>query len=532
MTDITSSTITPSGAVVSITAGSLAINTDLLRVLGFIGDGNSHPLSSVQPSYTLAQWQVIFPPNSTTGSAGARALSDEIDGLAIQRVLDLGVAAGLGAVVQLPVCNARSTYAFVTNGTLPVGIIGSGVAGATVSFVGSNTDGWSHGQTTAGGTLSLQNVTFLADYTSGVAVRVASQVSPSLVMDHVHLTNFIGGCIVGKNITGSRFYDVDMLNGNGVSGTPGSFDAVILTESQGSFQNLWSDCQISGYNHAFSISETTNAGYEGQFWFRCQINQCNHCLSVTSTESSSYSAPQFSFENCEWECYNSWFNITGISDFTVRDGFGLSLGGVGGFNYVNINAVQVFRWENNDVIGFNSPSYFLYMKSVVGAKVRENSFSYNGAGTVTGGIYIDSGVGSLVEEQNEFPIWPTSPAPPKIAGVTLGSICRTLSALAGGLYTEGGNLVFAGSTAGSTDANGQIAISFPTRPDGSAFYSSVYTIIVSNGDSLNGPNDVVGVVIASTTMTNFKVQWSLASSGAPIPSGQPRRTNWIAYGGG
>lgn len=55
------------------------INPTNPKVLGAIGDGNSHPLSTVYSSLTAAQ--AVFP--------RATSLSEEIDGHAIQRLLDL-----------------------------------------------------------------------------------------------------------------------------------------------------------------------------------------------------------------------------------------------------------------------------------------------------------------------------------------------------------------------------------------------------------------------------------------------------------
>jgi hypothetical protein len=62
-----------------------------IKDYGAIGDGNSHPISSIatfnaQPTtgWTLDQWQAIFP--------FATALSNEIDGLAIQAAVNTGKA--------------------------------------------------------------------------------------------------------------------------------------------------------------------------------------------------------------------------------------------------------------------------------------------------------------------------------------------------------------------------------------------------------------------------------------------------------
>ncbi len=65
--------------------GNTGRDEDRLRFYGFVGDGNSRPLSAVgfcagqnTAGWSLGQWQSIF--------YFAASLSDEIDGLAIQLV--------------------------------------------------------------------------------------------------------------------------------------------------------------------------------------------------------------------------------------------------------------------------------------------------------------------------------------------------------------------------------------------------------------------------------------------------------------
>ncbi|QEN90800.1 hypothetical protein FZC33_32885 [Labrys sp. KNU-23] len=68
------------------------IDEHVLRSYGFRGDGGSHPLSSVTnlngrntAGWSLAQWQAILP--------AARALSDEIDGAAINSLIQMNSGA-------------------------------------------------------------------------------------------------------------------------------------------------------------------------------------------------------------------------------------------------------------------------------------------------------------------------------------------------------------------------------------------------------------------------------------------------------
>ena len=86
---------------------------------GFVGDGNPHPLSSVllfdgrvTAGYTLAQWQALVP---QVGS-----LSDEIDGIAMQAVLNAQTSI-IGARIDLPPnVLARVSRTIVSPGSLAV----------------------------------------------------------------------------------------------------------------------------------------------------------------------------------------------------------------------------------------------------------------------------------------------------------------------------------------------------------------------------------------------------------------------------
>jgi hypothetical protein len=107
--------------------------------LGYIGDGQRHPLSSITycqgPStagWTLAQWKALFPK--------AFSLNDEIDGLAVQRFWDLRPKGGR---LRLPDGFGYSSYEIQTGGAQCVSYSGTHRDTCGLIFVNSLASGGS-----------------------------------------------------------------------------------------------------------------------------------------------------------------------------------------------------------------------------------------------------------------------------------------------------------------------------------------------------------------------------------------------------
>jgi len=124
------------------TAAGLADDRFPVRRQGYIGDGRSHPLGSVETvagattkGWTLDQWRTLFP--------RAAALNEEIDRHAIQRYCDLHPEA---LALDLPPGIALLDRGIVTGGAQTIRIRGAGRDLTEIWF--SEPDGtlWTHGR--------------------------------------------------------------------------------------------------------------------------------------------------------------------------------------------------------------------------------------------------------------------------------------------------------------------------------------------------------------------------------------------------
>jgi len=148
MANISADTATSTGAPGYITMEQVVADEFKLRAYGFIGDGNSHPLSSVDSigstnttGWTLTQWQTKFP--------FATALSNEIDGLAVQAVIN-SVPSAQSYQIIFPAGTWNSSLTISTGGgNDPQGNVrikgaGQGVTIMNVVADSADVNGWQH----------------------------------------------------------------------------------------------------------------------------------------------------------------------------------------------------------------------------------------------------------------------------------------------------------------------------------------------------------------------------------------------------
>ncbi|MRI57825.1 hypothetical protein D8770_28605, partial [Methylobacterium sp. DB1607] len=148
-----------------------------LRALGFVGDGQSHPLSQRfgTGSAGLAAAKAVFP--------RAVSLTEEIDGHAIQRRIDLAVAGGYASCTVLP-RGAKALTSFPIDSTSASAVHVSSPGPASLKCVGTATGCWVHGTESApaSGAFTWR----------GVDLDTSSSVATTL------LTTFFGVAGVGR----------------------------------------------------------------------------------------------------------------------------------------------------------------------------------------------------------------------------------------------------------------------------------------------------------------------------------------------
>lgn len=197
----------------SVKASVDDVSLSQLRWLGFVADGNSHPLSSVTAcagqntaGWSLGQWQTIFP--------FVKALTAQIDRCAIQHIFDLSPA---GAYLHLPVCYPQMDAPITTGGNQQVKVRGAGMLGTVFTALTPGADFWQHGVVApANFTLEFDdfgvNVFPGAGFSQGdtsaamggaFANIVSGNAVPSLLWRGLRTVGFANVC-KGKDITGSK----------------------------------------------------------------------------------------------------------------------------------------------------------------------------------------------------------------------------------------------------------------------------------------------------------------------------------------
>ena len=198
--DATATTVKPVGVPGSVTAGTMVVDAHLLRAFGYIGDGNPHPASALFG--TLAAAQAAYP--------SAQALTDEIDGLAIQAAI---TAAGSRALVLSfpPGSSGRLTRA-ITSGAGAIHVLGNK---STLLSTTAGQNGWNHGvgQNVFDAYLSIEKLTLECTGVGGVALNTSfSPISGDFRLRDVTITgsgdrnaNYWTQAVVGVNASLTDF---------------------------------------------------------------------------------------------------------------------------------------------------------------------------------------------------------------------------------------------------------------------------------------------------------------------------------------
>lgn len=507
-----------------------------LKRLGYIGDGNSHDLASVAPGRTLEQWQAIFPPNAISGSLGAVALTDQIDGLAVQRAIDIQYDSGVGEIaITLPPGVGFLTRPIRTNGPTPLSLNapgGNGTACLTLLFANATDSAWEHGQITPGGPFAMEGVT-LKGASSAYAIKITSNSDFSFFLRNNYITGF-NGAVDGMNCRSS------LATGNVIStfGAPGprTKDGYRLRQTQPCFQIYIADKQHFGFDAAVRVVNTSAPGIEGVHVVGVQINECNHPFILENTVMSGgipYDAPDFKLIDCEIETFQSVLGLWGYCQgvdicgnyiITLGSGLvdkGLHLNGSKRVkvkdNKVNIIANRFTRlldFENtvscemtgNDIVDVIIPgktytSAFLWLTGTnTGFREYDTTLDAS-SGLSVGGAQ----AGLAIEMVARFAV-----TPPQGIAVSMD---------------QSGRYTYIGLVAGTVSGIGQLIAPLPTRPDGSPLFTSTTLFPrCSPGDQLFlGPGGSASLdqvaPVNPVGNTQIVFQWRSCANGAVATTG-------------
>lgn len=300
-----------------------------LKVLGFIGDGNSHPLRERFGS--VPQAQEVYP--------RATSLDEEIDGHAIQRCIDLQHDALKPVVVHLPPgCYGQLSFP-IQSGKLPTLLVGEN---STLTQRTPGADGWVHGSEATGfkahygASFRVRGVKMSCLGQGGTAFYVQQNpTSGYFIMTDVNIVgsgdvsvNYWARGVVGIGTSYTTFTNVSALGQLG-GDLRGKLDAMFFTvdanqfpNTQGAFIYRFIDCDISWYGRGYNFDIPRTM--EGVWFERGNINSCPlgiRLWNTTPDQGGGIASPQYFIDGMLLECWSTFFemqsmkfvNITGCT---------------------------------------------------------------------------------------------------------------------------------------------------------------------------------------------------------------------------
>lgn len=491
------------------------------RAFGFVGDGDYHPLSERFATLTAAQ--AVYP--------RAEALSDQIDGLAVQKAIDAASSSGRGAAhVTLPAGQWYLTRRLVSDGNMHVAVRGAGIKATTAVVLGNSPFLDAGSGSPMLGTVQLDDMQIAAgaDNPGTVALIVNSLAVPSMLGENVQ---FFGWKTVlnGMNITGSHCTKWRAYYGPGVQSEANRLtNAYVFRQTRGCFLNVFDTFQTEGYVNACDYLNTSNPGYEGQYWPNLNVNSGTSVATIASNVAG-YDAPQWVFTDIEIEVSRQWFDLRNISSFTCEVDFALTSGAATGFSLFNMVDVVGAEITLRHFKSFSFPNYVFNLISgntginmtvgtlrVVGGKVSAGLVFF-GAGNTR---CIENGLVQLIGWDYTVP-FAAGPAQRLGGNVSVHAV-KYLAGVAGfkaSVEPRGAETTVSlvGSKAGSTtNANGDFPLTW-----GNGIFSAAPIILPTAGDA-SVPIEPVGTV--SATAAGGVVRCQGAGSGAA------RRINFLAVG--
>ncbi|TNC14933.1 hypothetical protein FF100_04985 [Methylobacterium terricola] len=521
-----------------------------LRMLGFVGDGASHPLS--QRFSTLAAARAVFP--------RANALSEEIDGHAIQRVIDLAVAADAsdstpgGACVVLPRGTvALTSFPIDSTATASCSVFSPGPA--TIKCVGSAAGAWTHGKqgATASGPLTWSGVDLDSSSTgttTGLTAWFGSAGAGrglTLTIEKSRFNRMDRGALIADYPRGVKVDNVVVFGKDNVtSPLPGIEVIATATAGYGPASAKFTNCLIANYTWGWKF--TDNAGLEGSVFENCRsYNGWGLCQVRVLRQN--YRSVLWTFQNCDWQGKGFALDMYNVRKLEVTNGYWAmdpnsdnlplpsdTVTSSGERRIFNLNNVQGFDIVNAEVVvsGPNqdvSPGA-LETNFVIG-HVDANCFLGRFDGTI---ITCDHAVATALfrlSGQKKATIavrgtrinyvWSN---PPVVVYTGTGDQPYQISAddvaAKSGSVSDAGYYRFSGVTVVTTGSDGKATIPLPKRAPGILPFFTGFPTVTATSENSNGP--AIPVTVTARSSTDFTVIAANSASGATIA------VNWNAEG--
>lgn len=537
-----------------------------LYYYGYVGDGTSHPLSSVTSfgglnttGWTLATWQAVV--------SQVVALTDEIDGVAIQQLMNLGsVASNLVCTIELPY-NSQARLSRTLSSRSTIYLNGNG---STITAVGSAFVMWQHGNATTpvNGEQHLKQLTFVTNGNYAIDAyympSVGAGAGKTFYGDDCSFTNCSSGVVRLTNAP--RTIDIRgftaWVSSNYVAAPAFQFVATNYTAastgnvSGSSFSFTIDDCQTNGfqYGYAWDIQSTVQTynglgGYlEGVVVRSCRAYNGQSFARVTNgrnalTTTPSYASPLWCFRDCDYQGFGNFLELSGISEGLV-EGCWIAPG------QAPLSSGETAPTEL-DIIKITSSDNII---------IRNNHFNITGSVTVSTTIRCidtDKYTGFVVAEGNSLYLSAAIDAFMHCASVLTGSYPHTnvergtrlianipgtaflymrddgnnqisegrIKLLGTGSFTRAtlnsdGTTRYTGYAGTTTNSTGVATVAIPAG----LFQSTPIVTSILSGDYAAASFPIAGLRVDLTTTTTLAVQFTGTSSGSNV------RINFILEG--
>ena len=299
----------------------LMIEGSELRALGFVGDGQSHPLSQRfgAGSAGLAAAKAVFP--------RAVSLTEEIDGHAIQRRIDLAVSGNYGACVVLPRA-ARALTSFPIDSAATVACHVFTPGGASIKCVGTATGCWTHGTqaTPASSPIIWRGVDLDSASSASAATGLttffgAANVGATLAVtvENARFMRMTTAWKIGNMPRGLKADNVVAYGADNQLQPGGGIEIVTTADvSYGSFSYKFTNCLT--LNYTWGWHATAASSLEGLIFENCRSYAGWGLCRAISTKAG-YRTLLWTFQDCDWEGAGFALDMTNVRTLKVVGGF-------------------------------------------------------------------------------------------------------------------------------------------------------------------------------------------------------------------
>ncbi|EHP94865.1 hypothetical protein [Methylorubrum extorquens] len=529
----------------------LMIEGSDLRSLGFIGDGNSHPLSQRfgTGSAGLAAAKAVFP--------RAVSLTEEIDGHAIQRRIDLAASGGVASCTVLP-RGTKALTSFPINSTAVSACHVSSPGPASIRCVGAAPGCWVHGTEAApaNGAFTWRGVDLEVDpATSTVSTTLLTTFfgtagigrGQCLTLQKARFNRGNRGWLIGNMPRGLTVDDLQVF-GPDFAMQAGAGIEVKVTDAgnYGSFSYSWKDVIVA--NYTWGWDHTCTQALEGVLFQGCHAyNGWGFCR-VRNNRAGYYYSLLWEFSGCDWEGLGFALDMYRVRGVRVRGGFWIATAnndsrplpsGVvtdsGEPRHVNFRDVSDFNLDGMMFAagglsnGGTKTNYALvHTDAACNFGIIQNSSIFTDHATATCAFRLSGDrAGTIIERGTKLLNW--WGAPPVVLYAGTGDqpyqISGADAAANGGMASDEGRYTFSGRTGTrTTDSQGRVSVNLPLRAGGAIPFFRFPPVVSPTASNSNG--SVPSLTIIGASSTSFTVE----AMGGASAAGIQMDIHWSAEG--